>query len=150
MGYGDPVAEATTDVLAERLGYLLKHAQQRLVQAAGPAMARFGIDGRELAALAVLSAGVPLSQQEAADRLRVDRTTMVSLVDALEVKGLVERRRSAHDRRKNIVELTGAGLQCLRGAARARDEVDREFLAPLGDKLAREFVRALQILAREA
>jgi len=31
----------------------------------------------------------------------------------------------------------------------ARDEVDREFLAPLGDELAREFIRALQILARE-
>jgi DNA-binding MarR family transcriptional regulator len=143
------VRDATTDVLAERLGYLLKHAQQRLVQAAGPAMAPFGIDGRELAVLTVLSAGVPLSQQEAADQLRVDRTTMVSLVDALEMKGLVERRRSAHDRRKNIVQLTETGARCLRGAARARDRVDREFLAPLGDALAGEFIRALQILARE-
>lgn len=136
-------------MLAERLGYLLKHAQQRLVQAATPAMAPFGIDGRELAVLTALSAGVPLSQQEAADRLRVDRTTMVSLIDALEAKGLVERRRSADDRRKNIVELTRAGVDCLREAGRARDEVDRQFLAPLGDALAREFIRALQILARE-
>lgn len=136
-------------MLAGRLGYLLKHAQQRLVQAATPAMAPFGIDGRELAALTVLAAGVPLSQQEAADQLRVDRTTMVSLVDALEAKGLVERRRSADDRRKNIVQLTEAGQQCLHGAARARDEVDSAFLAPLGDALARDFIRALQILARE-
>jgi DNA-binding MarR family transcriptional regulator len=142
------VTEGTTDVLAGRLGYLLKHAQQRLVQAAMPAMAPFGIDGRELAVLTVLSAGVPLSQQEAADQLRVDRTTMVSLVDELEAKGLVERRRSAHDRRKNIVQLTKTGLHCLRQAGRARDRVDREFLAPLGDALARDFIRALQILAR--
>jgi DNA-binding MarR family transcriptional regulator len=142
------VTEGTTDVLAGRLGYLLKHAQQRLVQAATPAMAPFGIDGRELAVLTVLSAGVPLSQQEAADQLRVDRTTMVSLVDELEAKGLVERRRSAHDRRKNIVQLTKTGLHCLRQAGRARDRVDREFLAPLGDALARDFIRALQILAR--
>jgi DNA-binding MarR family transcriptional regulator len=136
-------------VLAGRLGYLLKHAQQRLVQAAMPAMAPFGIDGRELAVLTVLSAGVPLSQQEAADQLRVDRTTMVSLIDALEAKGLVERRRSADDRRKNIVQLTQSGLRCLRGAAKARDKVDREFLAPLGDALGRDFIRALQILVRE-
>jgi len=147
--YSDHVTEGTTDVLAGRLGYLLKHAQQRLVRAAMPAMAPFGIDGRELAVLTVLSAGVPLSQQEAADQLRVDRTTMVSLVDALEAKSLVERRRSADDRRKNIVQLTETGLHCLRGAARARDEADREFLAPLGAALAREFIRALQILARE-
>jgi DNA-binding MarR family transcriptional regulator len=149
IGYSDLVTEGTTDVLAGRLGYLLKHVQQRLVQAAGPAMAPFGIDGRELAVLTVLASGVPLSQQEAADQLRVDRTTMVSLVDALEAKGLVERRRSADDRRKNIVQLTGTGLHCLRGASKARDKVDREFLAPLGDAPAREFIRALQILARE-
>jgi DNA-binding MarR family transcriptional regulator len=147
--YSDDVTAGTTDVLAGRLGYLLKHAQQRLVQAAIPAMAPFGIDGRELAVLTVFSAGVPLSQQEAADQLRVDRTTMVTLVDALEAKGLVERRRSPDDRRKNIVQLTRAGLHGLQGAARARDKVDREFLAPLGDALAHEFIRALQILARD-
>jgi DNA-binding MarR family transcriptional regulator len=140
------VTEGTADVLAGRLGYLLKQAQQRLARAAGPAMAPFGIDGRELAVLTVLAADVPLSQQEAADRLRVDRTTMVSLVDTLEDKGLVARRRSAADRRKNIVELTTAGRGCLRGAGAARDEVEHEFLAPLGAALAREFVRALQIL----
>ena len=148
-GYSGPVTDRTTDVLAGRLGYLLKHAQQRLVQAAMPAMALFGIDGRELAVLTVLSAGVPLSQQEAADQLRVDRTTMVSLIDALEAKRLVERRRSADDRRKNIVQLTETGMDCLRDAARARDEVDREFLAPLGDALSHDFIRALQILVRE-
>ncbi len=141
------MTEQTRDVLAGRLGYLLKHAQQRLVQAAAPAMAPFGIDGRELAVLTVLAAGVPLSQQEAADRLRVDRTTMVTLVDALESKGLVERRRSAADRRKNIIDLTEAGQNGLRGAGAARDAVEREFLAPLGEALAGEFVRALQILA---
>ncbi|HEY6310449.1 MAG TPA: MarR family transcriptional regulator [Streptosporangiaceae bacterium] len=135
-------------LLAGRLGFLLKHAQQRLVQAAAPAMAPFGIDGRELAVLTALAAGVPLSQQQAADQLRVDRTTMVLLVDTLEDKGLVARRRSAQDRRKNIVELTPAGQDCLHGAARARDEVDRNFLAPLGDVLAREFIRALQILVQ--
>jgi DNA-binding MarR family transcriptional regulator len=142
------VTEGTTDALAWRLGYLLKHTQQRLVQAATPAMAPFGIDGRELAVLTVLSAGRPLSQQEAADQLRVDRTTMVSLVDGLEAKDLVERRRSRDDRRKNIVQLTKTGLHCLREAGRARDEVDREFLAPLGDALGRDFIRALRILAR--
>jgi DNA-binding MarR family transcriptional regulator len=141
------MSEQLPDELASRLGYLLKHAQQRLVQAAGPVMAPFGIDGRELAVLTVLAADVPLSQQEAAERLGVDRTTMVALTDALETKGLVERHRSVEDRRKNIVRLTQAGQGCLQQAGQARDEVEREFLAPLGDRLAAEFVRALRILA---
>jgi DNA-binding MarR family transcriptional regulator len=138
------------DALAYRLGYLLKHAQQQLAQAAAPATAPFGIDGRELAVLAVLGSDVPLSQHEAAGQLGIDRTTMVAHVDALEAKGLVERRRSAHDRRKNMVELTPAGRECLRAAGQARDQVEREFLAPLGAAGAKEFVRALQVLVTAA
>jgi DNA-binding MarR family transcriptional regulator len=134
------------DALAHRLGYLLKHVQQRLAQAARPAIAPFGIDGRELAVLAVLGADVPLSQQEAAEQLSIDRTTMVALVDALEDKGLVQRRRSPADRRKNIVALTAPGHSCLQDAGRARDQVEREFLAPLGDDGAARFVQALQML----
>jgi DNA-binding MarR family transcriptional regulator len=110
-------------------------------------MAQYGIDGRELAVLTVLAADYPLSQHEAAERLGVDRTTMVALVDELEAKDLVERHRSLQDRRKNIVQLTEAGKRCLAGAGRARDEIEREFLAPLGDKLGQQFLRALQILA---
>jgi DNA-binding MarR family transcriptional regulator len=136
-----------SEALASRLGYLLKHAQQRLAQAAEPVMAEYGIDGRELAVLTVLAADYPLSQHAAAERLGVDRTTMVALVDDLEAKGLVERHRSLQDRRKNIVQLTEAGEHCLDGAGRARDEIEREFLAPLGDKLGQQFLRALQILA---
>jgi DNA-binding MarR family transcriptional regulator len=137
----------TGELASRRLGYLLKHAQQRLVTAAAPVMAPFGIDGRELAVLTVLAADDPLSQQEAAELLGVDRTTMVALTDALEAKGLVARHRSPEDRRRNLVQLTPAGQDCLQRAGNARDEMEREFLAPLGDQLAAEFVRALRILA---
>lgn len=142
------MTDGLPDALASRLGYLLKHVQQRLAQSAGPVMTPFGIDGRELAVLTVLAAELPLSQHEAAELLSVDRTTMVALVDALEAKALVERQRSPQDRRKNIIELTAAGQDCLRRASQARDELERQFLAPLSDELAQQFIRALQILAR--
>jgi DNA-binding MarR family transcriptional regulator len=146
--YSSAMTEGLPDTLASRLGYLLKHVQQQLVQAAAPVMQPFGIDGRELAVLTVLAGEVPPSQQEAAERLGVDRTTMVALVDALEAKGLAERHTSPRDRRRNVVQLTPAGQDCLRRASKARDEIERDFLAPLGDDLAKQFVRALQILAK--
>jgi DNA-binding MarR family transcriptional regulator len=148
--YIESMTDGPPDALANRLGYLFKHAHQQLLELAGPAMAPFGVDGRELAVLTVLGAGVPLSQQEAAEQLGVDRTTMVALVDWLEHKGLVERHRSQSDRRKNIVRLTPAGQKCLQGAGRARDAAEREFLAPLGEAGARRFVRALRLLAGPA
>ncbi|GAA1245110.1 MarR family transcriptional regulator [Kitasatospora nipponensis] len=132
--------------LESRLGYLLKHAQLRLTEASARALAPFDLDGRELAVLAVLTTGTPLSQVEAAGRLGVDRTTMVALIDALEGKGLVERRRSAEDRRRNTVHPTPVGQERLRQAERAREEMERRFLAPLGEALAADLVGALRTL----
>lgn len=135
--------------LESRLGYLLKHTQQRLARASAEALAPFGIDGHELAVLAVLAAEPPLSQVEVAGRLGVDRTTMVALVDGLEDHGLVERRRSPQDRRKNIVELTDAGRDCLHRAELTRRATERRFLAPLDEETATALVRALRALVEE-
>jgi DNA-binding MarR family transcriptional regulator len=139
---------AVEELLGARLGYLLKHAQLRLAGHAGPALARFGLDARELAVLAVLAAGRPLSQLEAARRLGVDRTTMVALVDTLEGKGLVRRRRSEEDRRRNVVELTEHGSRVRSDAEAAREAAERAFLAPLGEKDAARLVAALRVLVR--
>ncbi len=138
--------DAASEVLASRLGYLLKHVHLRLAEASALALAPFGIDGRELAVLVVLAAEYPLSQLEAAGRLSVDRTTMVALLDVLEEKGLVERHRSSQDRRKNTVQLTPAGQDTLRRAEHAREEMERQFLAPLSSSDASQLVRTLQTL----
>jgi DNA-binding MarR family transcriptional regulator len=130
--------DATPNLLGARLGYLLKHAHHRFAEASTRALAPLGIDGRELAVLAVLGGGgrggdrgEPLSQAEAAAVLGVDRTTMVALADALETKGLVERRRSATDRRRNALHVTERGAALLQRAEAVRAEVERGFLAPL-------------------
>ncbi|MEU1597110.1 MarR family transcriptional regulator [Streptomyces sp. NPDC005708] len=138
--------DAPPEVLTSRLGYLLKHAYLRLTEESSRALAPHGIDGRELAVLAVLDAHDELSQLEAAGKLGIDRTTMVALVDALEDKELVERRRSPQDRRKNIVQLTPAGRERLHNAELAREEMERRFLAPLSSADAKLVVRALQSL----
>ena len=114
-----------------RLGYLLKHANLRLAQHTGPALEPYGVDGRELAVLHVLDEADPLSQQEAARRLRIDRTTMVALIDTLEGKKLVSRRPHPDDRRKNMVELTPRGRDTLRDGGQAVEEAERAFLAKL-------------------
>src|SRR5712691_8018628 len=89
--------------LSDRLGYLLKHAQQRLAELTSSAMAPFGITGRECAVLIA--------------------------IDGLEGKGLVRRRRDRDDRRRNVVELTGAGRTTLRRASLAGQDAERRFLS---------------------
>ena len=133
--------------LASRLGYLLKHAQLRLAELTGAAMAPFGVTGRECAVLIAIDSRAPLSQQEVAHRLGVDRTTMVALIDELEGKGLVQRRRDPDDRRKNVVTLTGAGRTTLRKASRAGDEAERRFLSALTGDQAAQLKEALRVAA---
>jgi DNA-binding MarR family transcriptional regulator len=132
--------------LAGRLAYLLKHAQLGLAGLTAEALAPFGVSGRELAVLTVLAGQEPGSQQQAARRLGVDRTTMVGLVDALEGKGLVRRRAHAEDRRRNVIELTEAGRDVLHRAGEASQDAERRFLAPLSARDAGQLKTALLAL----
>jgi len=138
--------------LTSRLGYLLKHAQLNFSQSGARALESLNITGRQLAVLVVLDVAEPLSQLDAAKELGVDRTTMVALIDELEDKGLVERRRSPDDRRKNIVELTAHGKQTLTEGERRHQETEKAFLdgAGLTPIEADLFVRILKRLATDA
>ncbi|WP_214320089.1 MarR family winged helix-turn-helix transcriptional regulator [Nonomuraea sediminis] len=136
--------------MSSRLGYLLKHAQLRLTELTGPALAPYRIDGRELAVLAVFDVAEPISQQEAATRLGIDRTTMVAMVDTLEGKGLVTRRPDPADRRRNLVELTVKGRETHRDGGLAVERAEREFLAEVADEDARLFRDVLSRLVRAA
>lgn len=132
--------------LTDRLGYLLKHAQQRLAELNAVALEPFGLSGRELAVLLVFDALGPTSQQDAARRLGVDRTTMVALVDALERKEIVRRAAYAQDRRRNVVTFTGSGRETFRKALAASDAAEREFLVGMDDGQAAEFRARLRAL----
>jgi DNA-binding MarR family transcriptional regulator len=132
--------------LGKRLGYLLKHAQLRMAALNEEALAPYGTNGRELAVLLVLDGREPASQQQAAHRLGIDRTTMVALLDTLEGKGLVSRHPHADDRRRNVVELTEAGQDTVRRATKASNEAERTFLAPLSSQAAQHLRDSLQTI----
>ncbi|WP_053715331.1 MarR family winged helix-turn-helix transcriptional regulator [Saccharothrix sp. NRRL B-16348] len=132
--------------LRENLVYLLKHAQQRMAELLADALKPHGIEGRELGVMLTLAGREPMSQQQAAQRLGIDRTTMVALLDALEGKGLVSRHPDADDRRRNVVELTGAGRETLRLAMAASAEAERVFLTPVSPRTAQELRGALQVI----
>ena len=137
--------------LSPRLGYLFKHVQIRMHELNEEALAPFGIDGRELGILLVIAGHEPGSQQQAAQRLGIDRTSMVARLDALEDKGLVSRHPHAQDRRRNVVELTDAGRDTLRLATKASERAEATLLAPISDQDGERLRDALQaILARPA
>ena len=78
------------------------------------------------------------SQQALAELLGTPATRLVALVDGLEERGLVERRRNPADRRLHAVHLTEAGTALLRDIGRIAREHDDAVLASLdADQRAR-------------
>lgn len=134
--------------LGSRLGYQLKHAFFALEELHAEHLADSLVNVRELSVLLLLDGREPESQQQAAERLGVDRTTMVGLLDSLEDKGLVARQPDPADRRRNVVALTAAGRKALKQAKAASDAAERRLLADLSPAEAKQLRNLLSRLPR--
>ena len=133
-------------VISRRLGYLFKHAERRMDELNTEALAPFGIDSRELGILLVIADQKTGSQQQAAQRLGIDRTSMVAAIDALEEKGLLSRQPHAEDRRRNMVTLTDVGKTVVRQATAASERAEAAMLAPLSRQEQERLRQALQVV----
>jgi DNA-binding MarR family transcriptional regulator len=136
-----PALAALTVFLAGKAG----GAGLRLGEAA---LKQFGLRPREFWTLAVIEELGDAPQQSIADRLAIDRSDMVAIIDKLQQLELVTRVRDPNDRRKQMVQLTTHGRRVAKKASSSLVAADREFLAPLS-KAQREQLRAmLATLAR--
>jgi DNA-binding MarR family transcriptional regulator len=102
----------TTD-LAPALSHpslaLLDHLARVGRRAAETAISPGGLRPRHIVALTLLSDHGPANQGDLGDALRLDPSNVVALLNELEERGLVTRRRDPADRRRHIVELSTEG-----------------------------------------
>ena len=116
------VASAT--FLMKRLGFAAK-------ERAMAAYEETGLHPYHHAILLVLGEGSRATQGSIADALGYDRGQLVGLLDELEERELVERRRDPNDRRRHLVRLTPEGKRALRRLRTLSRQLEDEFLAPL-------------------
>lgn len=110
-----PVPDVATRQVTEIFN-AFRYFAQMLNARNGLLRGNFGdLTGQQLRTLRVLAAG-PLSMGALSARLYVQASTVSGMVDRLETKGLVRRRRSEADRRRVEVELTAAGTALLASA----------------------------------
>jgi MarR family transcriptional regulator, lower aerobic nicotinate degradation pathway regulator len=126
--------------LLGRLGYGLKRHAAQEVEAAGFSLYDYSV-------MALLADGKCQAQASIADVLQLDRSQLVGMLDGLEERGLIERRRDPIDRRRHRVTLTTAGegeLAKLRGLMQ---RIREGFLAPLDPESRDTLYRLLSKLA---
>jgi len=72
-----------------------------------------------------------LPQADLCASMQMDANNTVLLLNDLEGKGFVERRRDPADRRRHIVVITDAGQEALRHAERAMESLEEEVFGAL-------------------
>lgn len=117
--------------LASKPSFLLKRLGMIAKEKTHEAFDNAGAVPYDYAVLAVLAQGACATQAHIADALSYDRSYLVGLLDELERRELIDRRRDLNDRRRHVVTLTKAGeaeLVRLRGLI---DSIERDLFAPL-------------------
>lgn len=123
----DPCASAGAD--RPDLTWLLHRAAQHMRAGLDEAARAHGLTGaRDWIVLSALAEGPRQTQLALAQSLGLDKTTMTSLLDRMESRGLVTRCTDSHDRRARIPELTAEGQRVQAEATSTRDRVEAGLL----------------------
>ena len=125
-----------------------------LAQLGAHAAARYGeriadldLTPAQTGVLRLVMTGPGLSQRDLATRLGVGPSTVVALVDELETRGLLERRRSPTDRRHHALHLTDAGTRTMAEVRTVAVEHDADLTAALDDDERRVLADLLRRVA---
>ncbi|MFH1321449.1 MAG: MarR family transcriptional regulator [Bacteroidota bacterium] len=87
-----------------------------------------------------------LSQQEIANALQLDKTSVLRIIDNLSEKGFVKRTKKPDDRRAYIIKLTDMGKRLLPRIYKAVDELNKEALSGLTGKQIKAFYSVLEAI----
>ena len=121
----------TSATVDQRLLPLLEHLVRVGRRASESSMSPGGLRPRHLIALKLLSERGPANQQGLSEALSLDPSNVVGLLNELEERGLITRRRDRADRRRHIVELSSRGEDELALAYARLSDVEDDLLSAL-------------------
>jgi MarR family transcriptional regulator, lower aerobic nicotinate degradation pathway regulator len=133
--------------LMARVGFLLTMVRGGTLAICTEALSPLGLHVKQFGMLLVLASEGAHSQQFLSEWTRMDRTTMVALVDSLEERGYVRRERNPEDRRAYLVTITPGGRRALRRAETVMAKAESRVLASLSQG---ETKQLLELLAKVA
>ena len=128
-------------------GFLLRKVSSASFDAFSEVTGAHGLHPMHFGMLTIIDAEEPISQQELSRRTGIDPSTMVARMDLLDGQGLVERTRSAGDRRSYDIRLSLTGRTLLKTLRKQGKEHGDRFFAALTGSERRELHVLLAKLA---
>jgi DNA-binding MarR family transcriptional regulator len=101
------------DHLPKAAGFLLSQLGFEVAGRFSKLMTEVQLEPRQFAVMRAIQAAQDLSQNQVGEWLRIPASSMVSLIDQLESRGLVERRPHPTDRRARLLHITEQGTETL-------------------------------------
>ena len=123
-----PFYDARDYVVGESIGHLLHQVMFAMRRDIGQRMVDHDLTAAQWLPLWKLKLGVAGTAQELARQMDVDAGSMTRLLDRLEAKGLIERLRSATDRRVVNLTLTPAGEAVVEHVPQALADINNTYL----------------------
>jgi DNA-binding MarR family transcriptional regulator len=101
------------DHLPKAVGFLLSQLGFEVAGRFSKLMADVQLEPRQFAVMRAIQAAQGMSQNQVGEWLRIPPSSMVSVIDQLEMRGLVERRPHPTDRRSRLLHITTHGTETL-------------------------------------
>jgi DNA-binding MarR family transcriptional regulator len=133
--------------LDDALGYRLRRAQIAVFEDFGRRFAALDLTPAQFSTLVVIAENPDRRQSDIAAALGVQRPNFVSLMDALETRGLATRVRSGADRRANALKLTPAGAALLKQALALQADQEAAIRARIGEPERQRLMQTLAALS---
>lgn len=138
------LAADVPEPLRESIGFLITRIHNRMHREFMVALEPLRIEPRDFGALTALQAMGPVSQAQLARHMGVSGASMVQIVDDLEHRGLLERRRLPSDRRTQVLHLQPEVPEVLDEAGRLAQEMTGSLLAGMAKAKVKRLVVLLQ------
>jgi len=137
-------ASPTSDATAEpTLLYVLKQLELAVRARLDELFRGEGMTALQYTALTVLERHPDLTSAQLARRSFVTNQSIADMIATLEGRSLIERHRDSRDRRRLVIALTGQGRELLDGYRDPVAALEREMLAGLSEREARQLRRSV-------
>ena len=131
--------------LVEHLGYVVRRAQLWIFQDFIRTLADVNIRPAQYSVLLMIEANAGLSQATLAQTLGIERARLVRLLDGLEARRFVQRRRSRSDRRAHVLSLTPQGRSALGRIKLMADAHEQRLARKVGSRNRKTLLRLLSV-----
>ena len=134
--------------LDDSVGYQLRIAYVAVRRHFDAAMERLDLTQKQTGVLWLIDANGGVSQIALANELGMDRASMMAIIDRLEERGLVVRKRSAEDGRRQELYVTAKGRKTLAQAKTAIHEHEKWISSRFSAKDLNALVAGLKRISR--